>query len=118
MQVWAQGLVNQGSEGPGTPNSLQQLETVIISVLGVATSLVGLAIFAMFVVGAFQLLTSGSNQEAKQKAWQTFTFAAMGGAAVILVWLVFVFLKEFTGLDLLKFSICITGNKDDPFCGL
>lgn len=112
MKVWAQGLV--GDE----PNTLQQLEVVIKNVLGVATSLIGVGMFAMFVYGAFQLLTSGNNQEAKQKAWQTFTFAATGGAAVIIVWLVFVFLKEFTGIDLLKFSICITGNKDDPFCGL
>jgi hypothetical protein len=112
MRAFAQGLVGD------TPNTLPQIEAVVKNILGVATSLIGLGIFAMFVVGAFRLLTSGSNQEQKQKAWQTFTFAAMGGAAVILVWLVFVFLKEFTGLDLLKFSICITGNKDDPFCGL
>lgn len=110
MQVWAAGLVGE------TPNTLPQVEEVVKNILGVATSLVGLAMFAMFVLGAFQLLTSGSNQEAKQKAWQTFTFAAMGGTAVIIVWLVFVFLKEFTGLDLLKFSICITGQ--GKFCGL
>lgn len=99
-----------------SPNTLPQIEGVIKQLLGVATGIVGLAMLVMFVVGAFQYLLAGSNQEAAQKAKNTFTYAALGGAAIILVWLVFVFLKEFTGIDLLKFSVCIVGSGE--FCGL
>lgn len=108
MMVYAQGLVGE------TPNSLPDIETVVSSLLGAVTSIVGLAIFVMFAIGAFQYLTAGNSEENVKKAQQTFTYAAIGGAALILLYFVFLFLKEFTGLDLLKFGVCITGS--GPFC--
>lgn len=102
MEVQAAGLVSN------TPNTLADIETVIKNLLGAATSIIGLAIFVMLIVGAFQYITAGADQKAVEKSQQVFTFALMGGAAVIILWLIFVFLKEFTGIDLLKFNICIT----------
>ena len=102
MEVQAAGLVSS------TPNTLADIETVIRNLLGAATSIIGLAIFVMLVVGAFQYITAGADQKAVEKSQQVFIFALMGGAAVIILWLIFVFLKEFTGVDLLKFNICIT----------
>lgn len=104
MQVQAAGLVGN------TPNTLADIEIVIKNLLGSAASLIGLAIFVMLVVGAFQYITSGADQKAVEKSRAVFTFALMGGAAVIVLWLVFTFLKQFTGIDLLKFNICITSN--------
>ncbi|MBI5356539.1 hypothetical protein HZB78_02915 [Candidatus Collierbacteria bacterium] len=104
MEVQAAGLVSN------EPNSLADIETVVKNLLGTATSIIGLAIFVMLVVGAFQYITAGADQKAVEKSQQVFTFALMGGAAVIILWLIFVFLKEFTGIDLLKFNICITSN--------
>ncbi len=104
MEVQAAGLVSS------TPNTLADIETVIRNLLGAATSIIGLAIFVMLVVGAFQYITAGADQKAVEKSQQVFTFALMGGAAVIILWLIFVFLKEFTGIDLLKFNICITSG--------
>ena len=104
MQVQAAGLVDN------SPNTLADIETVIKNLLGSAASLIGLAIFVMLVVGAFQYITSGADQKAVEKSRTVFTFALMGGAAVIILWLVFSFLKQFTGIDLLKFNICITNN--------
>ena len=90
-----------------TPNTLKDIEPIFKNILASATAIVGLGVFAMLVVGAFKLLTAGSNQEVAQKAKNTFTFAAMGAAAVIVVWFLFVFLKDYTGIDLFKFEICI-----------
>lgn len=104
MQVHAAGLVDN------SPNTLADIEIVIKNLLGSAASLIGLAIFVMLVVGAFQYITSGADQKAVEKSQSVFTFALMGGAAVIVLWLIFVFLKQFTGIDLLKFNICITPN--------
>lgn len=113
IRVYAAPLVGDA------PNTLQEIETVVRSVLGAVTGIAGIAVFVMFVTGAFQFLTAGSNKESVQKAQQTFTFAAMGAGALILVWFAFVFLKDFTGLDLLKFSICLPGSSlNDPFCGV
>lgn len=97
-----------------TPNSLPEIETVFTNLLGSVTSVIGLAIFIVFIVGAFQYLFAGSNEENAQKAKQTFTFAALGGAALILLYFVFLFIRQFTGLDVLKFKVCITGS--GPFC--
>ena len=105
MQALATGIVTDDA-----PNTLADIETVVKNILGSATALIGLAIFVMLVVGAFQYITSGADQKAVEKSQQVFTFALMGGAAVIILWLVFTFLKEFTGIDLLKFNICITPN--------
>lgn len=102
MEVQAAGLVSS------TPNTLADIETVIKNLLGAATSVIGLAIFVMLIVGAFQYITAGADQKAVEKSRTVFTFALMGGAAVIILWLIFVFLKDFTGIDLLKFNICIT----------
>ena len=89
------------------PNPLTDIEPILENILKSVTAIVGLGVFAMLVAGAFKLLTAGSNQEAAQKAKNTFTFAAMGAAAVIVVWFLFVFLKDYTGIDLFKFEICI-----------
>lgn len=97
----------------GEPNTLKDIEPVFENILKSATAIVGLGVFAMLVVGAFKLLTAGSNQETAQKAKNTFTFAAMGAAAVIVVWFLFVFLKDYTGIDIFQFSICIV---NDNFC--
>lgn len=108
MPVSAQGLVSEA------PNPITDIEAVVSSLLGTVTSVVGLAIFVMFLVGAFQFLTAGNNEENVKKARQTFTYAVIGGAALIFLYVVFLFLKEFTGLDLLKFNVCITGS--GAFC--
>ena len=105
MQALAAGIVTDDA-----PNTLADIEMIIKNILGSATALIGLAIFVMLVVGAFQYITSGADQKAVEKSQQVFTFALMGGAAVIILWLVFTFLKEFTGIDLLQFKICITDN--------
>lgn len=105
MQVQAAGLVTDNA-----PNTLADIEVVLKNILGSAAALIGLAIFVMLVAGAFQYISSGADQKAAEKSKQVFTFALMGGAAVIILWLLFVFLKDFTGLDLLKFDICITEN--------
>lgn len=89
------------------PNTLKDIELVFTNILQSATAIVGLGVFIMLLVGAFKLLTAGSNQETAQKAKNTFTFAAMGAAAVIIVWFLFVFLKDYTGIDIFKFDICI-----------
>ena len=104
MEVQAAGLVSS------TPNTLADIETVIRNLLGAATSIIGLAIFVMLVVGAFQYITMEPTKKRLKSPNRCLPFALMGGAAVIILWLIFVFLKEFTGIDLLKFNICITSG--------
>lgn len=92
------------------PNTLKDIEPVIINILKAATEIAGLGVLAMFLFGAFQFLTAGNNQEAAQHAKNTFTFAALGAGALILVYFLFVFLKDYTGIDVLQFNICIVNN--------
>ncbi len=108
MVAYAAGLVKETA-----PNGLADLETVFANILHNLTGIAGLGVIAMFAYGAFQFLTAGNNQEKAQQAKNTFTFAFIGAGALILVWLLFLFLKEYTGVDLLKFKICIV---TDTFC--
>ena len=96
------------------PNPITDLETIASNLFGVATSIVGVAIFVMFLVGAFQYLTAGNDEKSAEKARMTFTFAAIGGAAMIFLYFAFLILKQFTGIDLLQFKVCITGT--GAFC--
>lgn len=95
------------------PDPLIDLELVATNLLRAATAIAGIGVFVMFLAGAFAWLTAGSNQEKAQKAKQTFTYAAFGAGALIIVWFLFVFLKDYTGIDLFKFNICII---DDAYC--
>lgn len=102
-------LVTLGIVG-SAPNPLVDIEKVVTNLLGVATSIIGIALFVMFLVGSFQYLTAGSDEKKAEQARATFTYAAMGGAALILLYFTFLLLRQLTGLNLLKFQVCITGR--------
>jgi len=61
----------------GVP-TLKCLETVFENILNVATAFIILVLFIMFVVGAFNYLTSFGNPEKVKKAQGTLKFALIG----------------------------------------
>ena len=88
-------------------NQLTDLEPLVARILNIATGVAGLAILIMFIIGAFQYLTAGSNQDQVKKAGGTFTAAAIGGALLILIWLIIKFIGDFTGVNVTTFKILI-----------
>lgn len=85
--------------------TLKCLEVVFANILKVATSLAVLALFIMLVVGGFKYLTSGGDAKKATSAQQTMTYAVGGLVLMVLAFLIFRVIEEFTGVTITKFVI-------------
>ncbi len=85
----------------GVP-TLKCLEAVAGNIIFVASSLIVLVLFIMFVVGAFTYLTSGGNPERVKKAQSTLKFAIIGFV---------LFLSAFLILQIINFLFLGGNNK-------
>lgn len=90
---------------PADPVQLVDLEEVFKNVVNVALGFAGITFFILLLVGGFKYMTAGSDPKAIDSAKKTLTAAIAGLLVVILSFLVLVFIKEFTGVDLTKFKI-------------
>ncbi len=92
--------------------TLKCLEIVFANILTAVTSLAGIALFVMLVIGGFKYLTSGGDPKAAEGAKNTMTFALIGMALIGLAFLVFNLISNFTGVpDILKFRIPDQNNQ-------
>lgn len=89
----------------GDVAQLKCLEIVFANVLTAITSLAGIALFVMFIIGGFKYLTSGGDPKASEGAKNTMTYAFMGMALMGLAYLIFTILENFTGVKFLIFKI-------------
>lgn len=88
----------------GVPK-IQGLEVIVKIFLNNAVRLAGLIVFIMLLAGGFQYLTSGANPEKTKAAKNTLTYAVLGLVLMLLSWLVLLFIREFTGIDVIEFII-------------
>jgi len=94
--------------GGGTVDvaTIQGFECIFSNFLQIATTLAGITLFVMLLIGGFKYMTSGGDPKASEQAKGTMTSALLGLILLILAWLILKFLSEFTGIpDLLKFTI-------------
>lgn len=90
---------------PDTPVQLVDLEEIFKNVVNVALGFAGIAFFILLLVGGFKYMTAGGDPKAIDAAKKTLTAAIAGLLVVVLSFLVLVFIKEFTGVDLTQFKI-------------
>src|SRR3990170_6255018 len=76
--VYAQGIQEWGDCVVDGVPTLKCLEVVFGNILFMASALVVLVLFIMFVVGAFRYLTSFGNPENVKKAQGTLRYALLG----------------------------------------
>jgi cytochrome bd-type quinol oxidase subunit 2 len=107
MSLYSGGYTGDSSGNPEVPASIMDLENVFRLILNVVTRLAGIAVFIMLIAGAFMYLTAGGEKEKLAKATKTITFAVIGTALLIGSWFILRLLEQFTGLDLLTFSLFI-----------
>lgn len=93
----------------GVP-TLQCFEVIFENILKIASGLVVLVLFLMFVMGAFTYLTSAGDAEKVAKARSTFMWAVIGtvlflGSFLILKIIELLFLDTAGGFSLFKFEI-------------
>ena len=97
--VWSGTCV---SDGVATINGFECLYKNILQVI---INIAGLVFFAMLIVGGFKFLTSGGDPKKAAAASSTLTVAVIGIIGVIVSWLILLFIKNFTGIDVTQFSI-------------
>lgn len=108
MATWLVSRVYAADEWVGVQNdvaSFKSLETVFSNILGVVTTLAGLAVFIMLVMGGFNLLTSEGDPEKTKKATAMITTAIIGLALIIGSWFIMRLIEEFTGVKITIFAI-------------
>lgn len=85
--------------------TLEGLENVFDSVVGVVLGFGGIVLFFMLIVGGFQFITAGGDPAKVEQAKKTLTYAIMGVVLLALAFLILKFISTFTGVDVTQFKI-------------
>jgi len=85
--------------------TIQGLECVFANIVRVLIPFVGLAMFIMLIVGAFQYMNAGSDPKAAQKAKATLTSALIGLILFFGIWFILKLIQTITGVDVTIFKI-------------
>jgi len=94
-----------GSSNGDVPAKFSDIESIFSNILSVLIPFAGVAIFVMILIGGFKFLTSAGDPKATASAGQTITWAIIGLLFLIGAWLVLVFIKQITGIDVTLFEI-------------
>lgn len=82
--------------------TVQGLECLIANVFTVIITLIGLAAFVMFIIGAVRWLISGGNSSNVDKARNTMTYAVIGVVIALSAFIVINLIAGFTGVETIK----------------
>lgn len=93
------------SNAADQPAQLFDLEFLFETVVRLVTTLAGVVVLVMFVVGGFQYLTAGDNPKEVEKANKTLTFAIGGLIVIISAWLILQAIETITGLNVTIFRM-------------
>jgi hypothetical protein len=87
------------------PASFADINFIIQRLLGIMMSLAGVTIFVMLIKGGYTFMTSGGDPKANEAAKGTITWAIIGLVALLAIWIILLFIKEFTGVDVTTFGL-------------
>lgn len=91
--------------GNGDVATIKGFECIVSNILNVAITLIGLGIFAMLIIGSYQMITSGGDPKAVEAAKATITYAVMGLVIAILAWFIIFAIATLTGANTGAFNI-------------
>lgn len=87
-------------EGPdGDVATIQCLVPLFQNVVSALLSVAAIGLFAMFVVGGFNLLMSGGNPKQMEQGKNTLTYAVIGVVVMVLAYLIIQIIASFTGVS-------------------
>jgi hypothetical protein len=89
------------------PAQIGNLNDVFAALVRSLIGLVGIASFAMLLIGGFKFLSAGSDKDAAQKAQMTINYAVGGLIISLSAWLILNLIGIFLGVNLNVFDICI-----------
>lgn len=99
MPTWTPRCQDQGVA------KIQGFECIFTNITNILVPLAGLALFIMFIVGSFGLLTAGGEPKQIEKARKTITSAIFGLAAFLGIWFILKLIQTITGVDVTQFAI-------------
>lgn len=85
--------------------TLQELEAVFQSVITWIAIIGGFLAFIALIIGGFKYIAARGDPKAISGAQSTITWALIGLALIIIAWLILVFIKDFTGVNVTEFII-------------
>ncbi len=88
-----------------TAPPLSDLSLYFGNILEVVIPLIGLLAFVMILVGGFKILTSAGDPKGLEAGKTTVTLAITGIVLAILSWLILVFIKNATGVNVTEFKL-------------
>ncbi len=91
--------------------TLQGIQCLLANIFTVILTVIGLAGFVMFIVGAFRYLLSGGNTKGTETAKNTFTFMVIGIIVALSGFIVLNLLSSFTGIDILTKIVIPSSNR-------
>ena len=106
--VFAQSIWTGQCVGSGDFNgvaTIKGFECLFANILQVITTIAGLSFFIMFIIGGFKYLTSGGDPKKTASASSTLNMSFIGLIGVIVSWLILLFIKQFTGVNVTEFKL-------------
>lgn len=88
-----------GEDIGGDVATIQGAQCLIANVFSVIITIIGLAGFVMFVIGAFQWMLSGNNTKGVDTARQSMTYAVIGIVVALSGFIIINLIAAFTGID-------------------
>lgn len=88
--------------------SIGDLNILFTNIVSIFLTLGGIALFVMILVAGFKWLSAGGDPKAIESAKQTLTWAIIGIVLLVGSYLIIIFIKEFTGVDLRQFNVIKT----------
>lgn len=85
--------------------TIKCIEVIFTNILSAFIPLAIIALFVMLIIGGFKFMTSRGDHKATASAQNTLTYAVAGILLMAVAYLVFVLIKVFTGVDVLRFEI-------------
>ena len=81
------------------PAKLSDAVSIIENIIKLLAPAAGIAFFVMLLVGGYQFMTSGGDPKAVGAARNTLTYAVIGIILVVASWLIFLLVREITGVS-------------------
>lgn len=85
--------------------TIQGLECLFYNIIQVIVTVAGLVFLFMFISNGFKYLFSGSDQKKLAEINSSITMTVIGLVGIIISWLILLFIKQLTGVDVTIFKI-------------
>lgn len=86
---------------------ISDLQTIFGNVVRSLLGFAGIVLFVLLIVGGFKYITSGGDPKALEGAKKTLTYAIGGLIVILLSYLILVFIKAITGVDVTEFKVTL-----------